>query len=229
MKKFLLIALMAALGLSMMQAQQSFPTKARAKQAMAALRHTDNPVKTQTPVQLKAKFNAPIPEGMAQVTLTAGQLWSDGSGYQMLLDADATAYGDVFPAEGPLTEYGDADASVYAEFEYKIPENADGSCYTSNMVLNSSVSILIPAGVYDYVITNPSPGDCVWIASPYGNIGGRYNDYTFEAGKSYEFTVSMGDNGYDATDLFITGDEPGVEPTTPTDVTVEPAATTALV
>lgn len=33
MKKYFLIALMAALGFSMMQAQQSFPTQARAKQA----------------------------------------------------------------------------------------------------------------------------------------------------------------------------------------------------
>ena len=227
MKKFFVIALMAALAFPMMQAQQSFPTKARAKQALAGIRHTDRVVTNQPPVQFKASFNDPIPEGMAMVTLSAASLWSDGSGYQMLLDADATAYGDVFPEEGPLTQVGDAEAWVYDEFEYKIPENADGSCYTTNVVLDNSLSILIPAGVYDFVITNPSPGDRVWIASPYGNIGGRQDNFTFEAGKAYTFTVSMGDNGNDLVDLLVSGDE--TEPTAPTEVTVDPAATTATV
>ena len=227
MKKIFLIVLMAALGLPMMQAQQKFPTKARAKQAMGVLRHTDRVVTAQTPVQFKASLNDAIPEGMARVTLTAGALWSDGSGYQMLLDADATAYGDVFPETGPLTLSGDAEAWVYDSFEYKIPENADGSCYTTNVVLDNSVSILIPAGVYDFVITNPTPGDRVWIAAPYGNIGGRCDDYNFEAGLAYDFTVSIGDNGYDEVNLLVT--DGGDEPTVPTDVTVDPAATTATV
>ncbi|MBQ9556682.1 MAG: DUF2436 domain-containing protein [Muribaculaceae bacterium] len=225
MKKFFLFALMAALGLPMMQAQQSFPTKALARQAVAGIRHTDRVVTNQTPVQVKASFNDPIPEGMALVTLAAGDVWGDGSGYQMLLDADATAYGTIIPETGPLTASGDADAAVYAEFEYKIPENADGACNTTNMVFNNSVSILIPAGVYDYMIPNPSPGDRVWIASPYGNIGGRYNDFTFEAGKSYTFTITIGDNGNDATDLLIGGDEA----TVPVDLVVDPAVTTANV
>ena len=227
MKKYFLIALMAALGLSMMQAQSSFPTKARAKQALAGFRHTDRVVTAQTPVQFKGNINDPVPEGMARVTLSAGDLWGDGSGYQMLLDADATAYGNVFPESGPLTASGDAEAWVYDSFEYKIPENADGACNTANIVLNNSVSILIPAGVYDYVITNPTPGYQIWIASAYGNIGGRYDDYTFEAGNTYTFTVSIGENGYDATDVLITGNGPDVEPTAPTDVTVDPAATSA--
>lgn len=46
MKKYFLIGLMAAMGFSMMQAQQSSPTKANS--------------------------NDPIPEGMARITLTAG-------------------------------------------------------------------------------------------------------------------------------------------------------------
>ena len=39
-------------------------------------------------------------------------IWNDGSGYQMLLDADATAYGDVFTATGSWT------ATDYSAFEY---------------------------------------------------------------------------------------------------------------
>ena len=140
---------------------------------------------------------------MVQVTLTAADVWGDGSGYQMLLDADATAYGTTIPESGALTTSGDASAATYSEFEYKIPVNADGSLTTSNVVLNGSVTIEIPAGTYDWCITNPSPGDRVWIASANGNVGGRQDNYVFETGKSYEFVVTLsGEN--DAVDVTIT-------------------------
>ncbi|MCR5067920.1 MAG: DUF2436 domain-containing protein [Erysipelotrichaceae bacterium] len=125
------------------------------------------------------------------VTLTADDVWGDGSGYQMLIDADGTAYGDIIPTNGGLTTSGDASAAVYAEFEYKIPANADGSLTTSNIILDNSVTIEIPAGTYDYCITNPTPGDRVWIASDNGAAGGRADDFVFEAGKEYEFVVSL--------------------------------------
>ena len=41
--------------------------------------------------------------GNATVILTAGDVWGDGSGYQMLLDANATAYGTVIPETGALS------------------------------------------------------------------------------------------------------------------------------
>ena len=130
-------------------------------------------------------LRADVPEGYAQVTLAAGDVWGDGSGYQMLLDADATAFGSIIPETGPLTTSGDATAATYAEFEYKIPENADGILSTTNIVMNNSVSILIPAGTYDWCITNPTPGDRMWIASDNGNVGGRYDDYVFKSGCTY--------------------------------------------
>lgn len=125
-----------------------------------------------------------------EVTLTESNVWSDGSGYQMLLDADATAYGSIIPASGSFTDSGDADESVYAEFEYKIPELADGSLTTTNIVAGGSVSISIPPGRYDWCIVNPNPGKRIWIASGNGNVNGRQNDYFFEPGKKYEFVVS---------------------------------------
>ena len=140
----------------------------------------------------------------ATVILTVGDVWGDGTGYQMLIDADATAYGSVIPTSGPLTASGDASSEVYAQFEYKIPVNADGSLTTQNIVFNNSVAIHIPAGVYDWCITNPTPDDRMWIAGPNGNIGGRQNDFTFEAGKTYEFEPKLfGQN--DGVDLTITG------------------------
>ena len=179
------------------------------------------------------KFRAPakvdIPAGMVAVTLTAGDVWQDGSGYQMLLDADATAYGTIIPETGGLTTGGDATAETYAEFEYKIPENADGAMTTQNIVLNNSITIVIPAGTYDWCITNPTPGDRIWIASSNG-IGGRYDDFEFLEGYSYEFTMTLDDEGHDVTTLTLI-DPNGNEvlaPATP-ELTVNPAANSATV
>ena len=164
-----------------------------------------------------------VPAGYASVTLAADDVWSDGSGYQMLLDADATAYGTIIPTSGPLTSSGDASAAIYAEFEYKIPENADGSCSSSNIIVDDAATILIPAGTYDYCITNPTPGDRVWISSDGGNIPGRYDNYEFLSGVGYVFYVSYGGQN-DRVDLEI--DDP-FAPVVPENVTANPTATTA--
>ena len=176
--------------------------------------------------QTLESFNSPASSGMATVTLTIGDVWSDGSGYQMLLDADATAYGDIIPISGGLTTSGNASDAVYAEFEYKIPANADGLLNTSNIVLNNSVTISIPAGIYDFCITNPTPGDRMWIASSNGTVNGREDDYVFEAGKTYEFEVTPhGSN--DGVDVTITSNIPEDSWTTVTNVS-NPAEITGL-
>ena len=161
---------------------------------------------------IKARYRDPSAT-TATISLTVGDVWGDGSGYQMLLDADATAFGNEIPAEGPLTQGGDAPAGLYDAFEYKIPVNADGSTTTSNIVINNTITIEVPAGTYDWCIANPTPGDRIWIASAQGNIGGRADDYEFEAGYTYNFTVYLlGQN--DATDVEIIpgGETPSPEP-----------------
>ena len=144
----------------------------------------------------------PPAEGNARVVLTAGDVWQDGTGYQMLLDADATAYGSIIPEQGGLTSSGAADETIYGEFEYKIPENADGALDTQNIILNSTGTVEVPAGTYDWCIANPTPDDRVWIASDQGTIGGRYDDYAFEDGYTYVFTVALGGQN-DKVDLEI--------------------------
>ena len=139
------------------------------------------------------------PTDPATIILTAGDVWGDNSGYQMLLDADATAYGNIIPETGALTadgnpdsgNYGDVASTVYDEFEYKIPVNADGALATENIVINNSISITVPAGTYDWCITNPTNGDRMWIASSNGTVPGRYDDFVFEAGTTYEFTIDI--------------------------------------
>ena len=173
---------------------------------------TEEPTPTQNP-------NTPAPGGMATISLTAGDVFGDGSGYQMLLDADATAFGNEIPAQGPLTTGGDAPAGLYDAFEYKIPVNADGSTTTSNVVVNNTVTIQVPAGTYDWCLTNPTPGDRIWIASSQGNVGGRADDYEFVAGNTYNFTVYLlGQN--DATDVEIIPG--GGTPNTPVPPTENP-------
>ncbi len=176
-------------------------------------------------VMFKAPAKVDVPEGMAAVTLTAGDVWQDGSGYQMLLDADATAYGTIIPETGGLTTSGDASAETYAEFEYKIPENADGSLTTQNIVINNSITIFVPAGVYDYCITNPTPDDRVWIASNQGDPA-RADNFEFAEGMTYVFTVTL-EGSNDCVTMQIL--EPGVAGTVPENLTVTPASTSALV
>ena len=166
-----------------------------------------------------------VPEGYAQVKLTAGNVWSDGTGYQMLLDADATAFGVEIPETGAMTSSGDVAADVIAAFEYTIPEGVDGTLSTTNIVLENSVTILIPAGTYDWCIINPTPGDRMWIASDAGNVGGRADDYEFKSGCAYEFTVYLGSDGHDATDVDIYDPDAPVVP----EIAVTPAATSAYV
>ena len=144
------------------------------------------------------------PTGDVIVKLTAGDVWGDGTGYQMLLDDTHSLYGTTIPTSGALSTNCSGNDAIYAQFSHKIPTNADGNCSTSNMVMNNTVEITIPAGTYDWCITNPTPGDRIWIAAGNGNVGGRYDDYVFEGGHTYEFTISLyGSN--DGVDVTVTG------------------------
>ena len=193
------------------QAEMLPTAKATKKNLQAVKRLKGSAMKRNVkPIVVASSVVAPSDPDNVTITLTAGDVWGDGSGYQMLLDADATAYGTIIPTEGALTSSGDASASVYEAFEYKIPTNADGSLSTENIVVNNSITIEIPAGTYDWCITNPTAGDRMWIVSA-GNVGGRANDYVFEAGHNYEFTVSFGGSN-DRVDVTIDGEEPVTEP-----------------
>ncbi len=152
---------------------------------------------------VKAKYRDPNATTATVVLSVPQDVWGDGSGYQMLLDADATAYGTIIPESGGLTSSGDAPAGTYDQFEYKIPVNADGSCTTQNIIVTGEIAIEIPAGTYDWCITNPTPGDRIWIASSNGNIPGRYDDFEFEGGNTYTFTVTIGGQN-DQVNLEVT-------------------------
>lgn len=129
-------------------------------------------------------------EGKATITLKVEIDWSDGSGYQILLDADHNTYGTVIPVEGYFSE---TDQGDYSEFEYTLPEGASGDANTDGVVTyGETLSIDIEPGIYDLCVTNPTPGDRIWIAS---GKDARMNDMEFIAGVEYVFVVSGLGNG----------------------------------
>ena len=140
-------------------------------------------------------------EDYATITFAPNDVWQDGTGYQLLLDADANAYGTIIPESGGLTTSGNASAAVYAEFEYKIPANADGAMNTQNVLIGESVTITVPAGTYDWCVTNPTPGDRIWIAGE-----GRADNYVIEGGNTYLFVVQSNGDGGD--EVVVTVSEP---------------------
>ena len=153
--------------------------------------------------------------GNATIILTAGDVWNDGTGYQMLLDNTHNLYGSTIPATGALSTNCSGNEGIYDQFSHKIPTNADGDCSTQNIVINNSVAIQIPAGTYDYCITNPTPGDRIWIAGGYGPWPARYDDFEFEGGNTYEFVMIRYGSG-DGTELFVNGVSRGVREQNPT-------------
>ena len=124
-------------------------------------------------------------------------IWGDGSGYQMLLDADATMYTQLAAAM-----YFDEIGS-FEGFEYTIPENADYGINPANIVVNNSVAIEIPAGTYDYAIINPDKVSTIWFAGNSGNAESKGDDMVYEAGKMYTYTLSSSGTG-DMINLTVT-------------------------
>lgn len=229
MKKFLFlllgltVAVSASAGIDQARKVTKLMPKSQPKTGFVQNVKFTEATPTVRPMTLKAPARVDIPDGYCAITLEAHQVWNtdpespDYSGYQMLLDADATAYGTEYTEPGGSGTFtGD-----YANFEYKIPENADGDMNTQNIVYDGSVTIVIPAGTYDYVMVNPTPGDRLWIASQNGNMGGRGDDVTFVAGRTYLFLITLGSNGNDRTDLY--------ETTVPENLTVAPGDTYANV
>jgi len=139
--------------------------------------------------------------GMVDVTLEAGDVWGDGSGYQMLI-GPTSLWGNVIPASGILGKC--ADPPSYEPFTYKIPANADANCTTNNIVINKKVTIQLEAGEYAYCIANPSYDSDpnysnFWIAA---GDNGRKASYKFEEGKKYNFKAVM--NGQnDAIEITV--------------------------
>ncbi|MFR3468813.1 MAG: DUF2436 domain-containing protein [Oscillospiraceae bacterium] len=156
----------------------------------------------------------------ATVMLTAGDVWGDGgeeNGYQMLLDADATVCENgwwdpdtmIF---GPAAER----MKIFEDFEYKLPEGIIGDPALDDSIFYETLSLEIPAGVYDWCILHASD-PFVFSSSNYGNCENQADDFRFYPGMTYHFTVYRFGSS-DAISLEVTGAlgyEPEPEEPTP--------------
>ena len=137
----------------------------------------------------------------ARIVLEANDVWGDGTGYQILLDAEAT---EVDALTGNL-ECG----ASYDAWEYLIPANATAA--DENVIVAGTGEVMIPAGTYDYVVVNPGCAayGTVYVASDQCDQS-RGDNYTFEANKTYHFVATM--NGQnDCITLTVTDGTTGVE------------------
>ena len=128
--------------------------------------------------------------GMVNVTLKAGDVWGDGSGYQLLLDETATQYGTGIPTTGQFCTCAAINPNMYDIFSHTIPAGCYPECASTsgNWIFNNEMTIQIPAGTYDYCIVNPEPGNNLWIA---GGDNGRKHNYVFAEGKDYLFEAKL--------------------------------------
>ena len=129
-------------------------------------------------------------------------IWGDGTGYQMVLDADAVEY-DRYASKAPLyfSDYYDS----FDAFEYFVPIDADYGTAPQNFVYCESVSITVPAGTYDYFILVQGYHGIV-TASSEGNVSGVTKGQVFESDNTYEFTITKDPStgNSDRVDLNIT-------------------------
>ncbi len=113
----------------------------------------------------------------ARITLDVQMVWSDGSGYQMLIDADATLLQSGYYSGFAI------DMGALGECEYTMP--ADAAQSGASVTAGTKLSIDIPDGVYDYAVANYTMGMLV-IPSAGDGVG---DDMHFVGGYEYVFTI----------------------------------------
>lgn len=140
-------------------------------------------------------------DNLATIVLNYNNGWMDNSGYVILLDSTATAYGPVIPAHGEFSYLGDISM---APFDYVLPAGFNGSTASTSVLVTGTATIQIPAGVYDFCVANPKQNQRVCIAD-YGGDGGRHDNYEFVAGATYTFSVNC-EGGTDMVTIRVSGD-----------------------
>ncbi|MDR3219965.1 MAG: DUF2436 domain-containing protein [Dysgonamonadaceae bacterium] len=120
----------------------------------------------------------------ATITLKViGNPWGDGTGFQMLLDADHV----MDPSTATFDE-------LYAMSEYKIPEGATSDLTNPIVVFDDEVSITVPGGTYDILFLNPDPNNGrIWITQ-WASDGSPAlgDDFVFKSGFTYTFIFEFG-------------------------------------
>lgn len=117
----------------------------------------------------------------ARVTLDVTSDWGDGSGYQLLLDADHMIY-DYFYEKATFE-------TIYSSSEYLLPD--DAGWLEGFLQAGESFTVDVPDGTYDFVLFNPTPGE----SETYYPLGDALGDNVhFVGGHEYVFTIDC--DGY---------------------------------
>lgn len=130
---------------------------------------TGNPIEASTPIQRSKRA---VKGDEARITLYVQSDWSDGSGYQILLDKDCEI-ANMTP-----------NNEIYGASEYTVPTGA--TPMENFLVRGETASIDIPAGEYDFYVLNAVPSEgTVYLAGGEG-VG---DNFKFKGGIEYVFTV----------------------------------------
>ncbi len=136
-----------------------------------------------------------VRDGYSKIVLKADDVWGDGCGYQFLLDEDHDTYGSFMVPDGYIYQ-GDGtdipDDFYTAHFEYMIPATAEPFCNTTEIIVTGEGEVEIPAGIYDFVIVSPQffGSHCyIFRAGDSDDVNGMEDDYEFESGYKYIFTM----------------------------------------
>lgn len=117
-----------------------------------------------------------IPEGMSLLVLEAHDVMGDGAtGYQWLLDPNHNTYDDVFFPDNDRF-FGD-----YSSFSYSLPEGAEPNGATAVAVVDGEVELLVPAGVYDWMVVRPCSEGLIF---PFGEYA-LVDDFELLPGETY--------------------------------------------
>jgi len=131
-------------------------------------------------------------EDVATITLNViGDPWGDGTGIQMLIDANAEIVDNFWDW------WFDDDEQFYIHSDYKIPENADYNFDNPNVIVDGTGSVDIPGGVYDFIFFRPFIFFLALLNWEGTDDFAMADNFTFLPGFEYIFTVeSAGEVGF---------------------------------
>lgn len=133
---------------------------------------------------LTAAATGDIPDGMCRIVLEAHDVFGDGAtGYQWILDPGHNTYNEEF-IPGTDRYFGTYDA-----FELSLPGNAECRYPTETVVIDGEESLLVEAGVYDWMVVRPCDKGMMF---PYGDYA-LVDDFEFLPGETYRITAEYRD------------------------------------
>lgn len=159
---------------------------------------TDKAVKEYTPIRLANSYKAEL-NGKSRIILSVGDVWNDGSGYQMLIDTNKTIIDTFFIPGRGFDQHDERLAAMYVAAEYKIPAAASPVLGTTSILDNKCDSIDLAPGVYDVMVVNPSDAGLGLIV--YAATNGIYRKVDFKANYVYVFEVYLTTTGGDKVDF----------------------------